>query len=1084
MRTHLVQVLQQLRAERWRNRALAASLLLAMALPVGFYCTQEGRMGTGRFTGLSLEGDRGRTGEHPGSLPASRAVTPFPAVSCGPKPPSPGRVAHLAAGTVARQELNAGVVHHYDVRLSPGQSLQIVADQGEVDLVLCLYGPEGRLYLGLDSPNGTDEPEELLWLAEEKGTYRLLIRAYEDIAKPRYYGLTTRISPASRYDQERFAALLAGARAEEMALGPDPSLWPRARDEYLSALASWKKFGDRGRQGDLEKRMGCLYERRLKDLGNAAISYGRAREHFARLGMKRREGLVLASLARVSKGLGWIEEALGHQQRALSLFEELGDRYEQAVALNEIGCLYGLLAEPHRALDSYSRSLERWRQAGDREQMAATLHNRGLLYSSLGSYQAALDDLSEAADTARRSGGAQLAATLTALGTVHTLAGQPAKGLPFLEEALTLRIRTGELRGQGVSQSAIGVALQRLGRPAAALDRHRRAQRIFDSFDDLGDKATALHNVGVAMKQAGRPLAAARALASAVERGRQVEDEKVVEASLFALAQIRSEQGDKLGALSLVENALQSIETFRPRSPSQGLRAAFFATKQDYYDFTVDLLMDLQRQHPGKGYEVAALDVSERSRARSLLDLLQERGIESRHEGPAALIAAKRRLAATIRAKDRFVVRRRDEGLPTEGIERELRNDLREYDRFADEIRRRSPSYQRLAQARPLTAEEIQKRVLDPGTILLYYKFGRQSCYLWVVTPDSIVSFVLPAREEIEKFATRLHDLLSGAHRMTRAQTELTLRKLSDFLLGPAWDLLGDKRLLILGEGALQSIPFAALPVPEEHAGGPPVPLVVDHEIVTAPSASALAMLQDHRARFRLPLERVAVLADPVFSTEDLRTVARRPPGPPAGLPIGSRIARGEPSYPRLRHSSLEARAISSWVKRGNLFTATGFSASRETVLNGGLRGYQIVHFATHGEIDSRNPELSRLVLSLVDEDGRPQEGFLYAYEIFGLDIPAELVVLSACRSGLGQEIRGEGLVGLPQAFLYAGAARVVASLWNVGDRETALLFQSFYRHLLLGGKTPSAALRAAQIERWKKQPGSYHWAAFVLHDR
>ena len=166
------------------------------------------------------------------------------------------------------------------------------------------------------------------------------------------------------------------------------------------------------------------------------------------------------------------------------------------------------------------------------------------------------------------------------------------------------------------------------------------------------------------------------------------------------------------------------------------------------------------------------------------------------------------------------------------------------------------------------------------------------------------------------------------------------------------------------------------------------------------------------------------------------------------------------------------------------LVLATGFDASRSTVSSGELGRYRIVHFATHGEMDSNNPELSRLVLSLVDEQGRPQDGFLYAYEIFELDLPAELVILSACQTGLGQQVRGEGLVGLPQAFLHAGAARVVVSLWNVEDRETALLFQSFYRHLLVEGQSPSAALRAAQVERWKTRPWPYHWAAFVLHDR
>ena len=147
------------------------------------------------------------------------------------------------------------------------------------------------------------------------------------------------------------------------------------------------------------------------------------------------------------------------------------------------------------------------------------------------------------------------------------------------------------------------------------------------------------------------------------------------------------------------------------------------------------------------------------------------------------------------------------------------------------------------------------------------------------------------------------------------------------------------------------------------------------------------------------------------------------------------------------------------------------------------LGRYRYVHFATHGYIDSERPGLSALVLSLVDKDGRPQDGFLRANEIYNLSLPAELVVLSACQSGLGKEVRGEGLIGLTRGFMYAGTPRVVVSLWNVNDRATSELMARFYTRMLKGGERPAAALRRAQVEmleggRWASP---YYWAAFTL---
>jgi CHAT domain-containing protein len=189
-------------------------------------------------------------------------------------------------------------------------------------------------------------------------------------------------------------------------------------------------------------------------------------------------------------------------------------------------------------------------------------------------------------------------------------------------------------------------------------------------------------------------------------------------------------------------------------------------------------------------------------------------------------------------------------------------------------------------------------------------------------------------------------------------------------------------------------------------------------------------------------------------------------------------------SLPRLPFTRREATAVLSLVPPAQRKEALDFNASRRAVLNADLGKYRFVHFATHGLLNSFHPELSGIVLSMVDDQGREQDGFLSTADVFNLSLAADLVVLSGCRTGLGKEIRGEGIAGLTRAFMYAGAPRVVASLWNVNDAATAPLMKRFYQEML-GPKrlAPAAALRAAQLSLQKEPRWSspYYWAAFVI---
>jgi CHAT domain-containing protein len=479
--------------------------------------------------------------------------------------------------------------------------------------------------------------------------------------------------------------------------------------------------------------------------------------------------------------------------------------------------------------------------------------------------------------------------------------------------------------------------------------------------------------------------------------------------------------------------------------------------------------------------------MSERARARNLLDSL----LESRpgiREGvdPELLnreLELRRRLNALEAYRDRLLARKHT-AEQAAAVEKEVHDILTEYQGLRAKIRLASPGYAALTEPEPLGPKEIQQQVLDEDTTLLEYALGPERSFLWAVTRNTISCFELPGREQIEKLTRRVHELMVLSRtRQHRRESERGVEELSRMLLGPVSDRLKSKRLVIVADGALQYVPFAALTAKEtKPPGARPAPLIVDHEVVHLPSASVLAVLRRETASRRPAEKAVAVLADPVFEVHDERlksaSIGAGNPAPEDRATSTSESGFGR--FERLTFTRKEADAIFATAGRKNCLGALDFDASRKTATDPRLALYRMVHFATHGLINSRHPDLSGLVLSLVDRHGRPDDGFLRLHHIYNLNLNADLVVLSGCRTALGKEIRGEGLV---RGFMYAGVPRVVASLWDVRDEATAELMKRFYRGMIADGKRAAEALRAAQLEmlRYERWRAPYYWAGFTL---
>jgi CHAT domain-containing protein len=666
-----------------------------------------------------------------------------------------------------------------------------------------------------------------------------------------------------------------------------------------------------------------------------------------------------------------------------------------------------------------------------------------------------------------------VAYALTSLSVLRSADGYDEEALRGLNEALRVYRRMHNRRGQANVLNEIGRIYQGKGQSNKALYYHRQALPITQAAGDRNVEA----------------------------------------ATLYQIARVERQLGKLDDALTHITQSDDAIESLRAQIVNPDLRASYFASVQKYSALYIDLLMKMSLQHPEQDFAKRAFELNDNARARSLLEIVAEGRAKIRHGIDPALLARERVLQEQLSGKASYYMRALSGNDKAESqlAEKELREINTSYQELQTQIRQESPLYANLTNPQPLELTQIQAELRDPDVLLLEYALGEETSYVWAVTANSFASFPLPAGSRIEAAANQVNKFLTA--RQSLAETPHSdlgeqaassdedywpaATALSEMVLGPVAHLLPGKRLLIVADGKLQYMPFDALPNPTQALDRKPVPLALTHEVTNLSSASILSVIRAGK-----PAEDngkvIVVLADPVFDKTDPRvspsdagsessaTVSRAASEHVSFQNSAMRdiVAPGGTSIPRLLGTRQEAEAIMAVTPSGTGLVATDFNAGRAIAMNGELGHYKIVHFATHGVVNTLHPELSGIMLSLVNASGQSEDGFLQLHDIYNLDLSqTQLVVLSACRTALGKEVKGEGLVGLTRGFMYAGSKSVIASLWKVDDRATAELMKHFYRAMFDEGLPPSAALRKAKEAMWR-QPrwhAPYFWAAFVL---
>ncbi len=1023
----------------------------------------------------------------------------------------------LLPGSAHDEPAKAGETRSYRVRLGAGQAAELSLRQRDATALSLHWSAAGAQAVALRTEAGRESTLRATLVADGPASWTVsVVPARADVAF-RYSISLSAAHPATTADRDRAAAAASLVGAEALRARGDKAVAGDARKRYRDAIDAAARAGD----GCAVRHAYVSWSGFEHEIVDAAAQKTTAQ---AAIDAACADGAADAALALRLLGSAYINQgdfASGTREteRAVAAFKATGDDYQQGVALRNLGLAYAESGEVGKALATTQLALHAAEQTGDGKLLALVRNDLAFMHNARGEFALAIDAYRKTLDTlaanpypmAEAVAWINLGIAYGQLGDGEQAMDAYAKG----ETAATaidcwsclaeIAVDRGDdlldddkpADAEASYRHALEIAdahaltrqraeaLRGLGRSAMVAQQWDRARTLFEQARDELHRTHGVVNESVVYSMLGDldnrldRFAQARAnYDRALDLARQADNQSWQAVAYASRARVAEETGDLAAARRDIGQAVALIESERTRISAPDLRTSYFGTKRSYYALYVDILMRA-------GHAADALAVAERARARELQDQLAERAIDVDKDVDPGLIAGERDAEDALHALAyRLSQVPDDDTSGRTALLARIDEASRTLDAARGRTRAANPRYAELKHPAALGVAEIQHDLVGPSVSVLEYWLGDEKSYLWVVSHDALQAFVLPPRATIERDVAALRaKLLAPAAPAAipieqRAAADSAGIAIARAAAAALLDELVPKQaraalkgtVAIVADGALQSLPFAVF-------GG-------DAAYVYLPSIGTLRGLRALE-RPAVASNRVAVFADPVFRVDDERLGGRAMKAPETDDTALLRAASeaGVANLPRLPHTRDEAAAIAAFLTGDALWTAVDFSANRDAVLGARWSDYRIAHFATHALLNARHPELSGIVLSLYDKDGRAEDGFLRANDIYNLHMPADLVVLSVCESALGKNVGGEGAANLARAFFYAGARRVVASLWPVDDRASVAFMRAFYAGMIARRLDPPQALAWAQkqmraSERWQ---APYYWSGYIV---
>ena len=823
-------------------------------------------------------------------------------------------------------------------------------------------------------------------------------------------------------------------------------------------------------------------------------------EIYQRLGNKQGETEVLTELA-----YGYTlnnDRITGRNfaQKALEIAKEINSPRAQTFALIALGDSNQRMGELEKAIKAFYEAEKLFPENLD-------INEKAILINRIGFYYLAFDELEKAkryfSDSLELFNKLELtdgsSMLLSLLAQISVRQNNFADADKYFEESRKVLINSRDFFGLATLESEMGDYFLKLENFDKAQIHLQNALAFSKKLGVSYKIAEAESKIGVLYEKKGELKKARAAFSTALELNKKILSKFAQSGNYYDLAKIDFTENQMESSLENISKSIELTELSQNETSNLFLKRTYFSNVFQRYEFYINLLMGLHKQMPDENYTIQALQIAEKSRARSMLENLSLSEADFTKDADPETVRREKEIRFLLNAQaDNLtdLLSQNAEKSETDKISKEINELQSELEEIKANLKQNSPVYSAIKNPAPFDVGEFQKNILDDDSLLLEFSFGDEESYLWLVEKTEFGSFVLPPREQIESKIQTLRELLASREmlkdesiedyqtRIKKAEANYLIiaKELSRDLFGQVADKFGNKRLIVVPDGKLGYFPVSALPLPNNENNEP---ILLSNEVIYEPSASTLSILAKNNQRKNPASKSLLIFSDPVFSADDSRLSPENKNDLSAqtGTDEKFRFVESLNSLARLDNSKTEADSIVDILGNSNADNFSGFTANREKLLNVNAADYKILHFATHGLIDESRPELSGIVLSRFDENGNKSDEFFRLHDIYGMNLNSDLVVLSACNTGIGKEVRGEGLMSLNNAFLSVGAKSVMSSLWKVEDGATLELMKNFYDAMANENLTPSKALQQAQIKmrRNGRYQSPFYWAAFTV---
>ncbi|MBI4748198.1 MAG: CHAT domain-containing protein [Acidobacteria bacterium] len=1007
----------------------------------------------------------------------------------------------------------------FELMLSQPATMKVRVEQRGLDLSCSVIEPGGTEVFQVDTPTGLWGFEEGYWKANQVGIYKIVVKA----------SLTSHTVPkeCSIVVSECSSGEFASRSVLQAAFNTAKNT--RTSEGFLEVATLARQQGDQRMEGFALKKAADALSRQ-GNFDQAEDLYQQAEVKLAATGERGGRLIAVSALAQQNEKRGRFRAASQGFERVRQFYLELGDHLHWAKRALDVSRNEYCLGNSVAIIPVIEEALVVLKTFHLREAEALMLSGLAVDYDAGGFFDAAETAHTKAASLLVESDPPETKLQVWCNQAAHYIfIGRWDDAFDLLRDKALPLAKSNQLTSQTATATyLIGWAWYRRGNLETASTFCRSALELLPQMNDLHLQAILYHNVATMLQKLGKHQEAIELLEhKAIPKLRELQSNRDLAAALNVAGRVEADrQNYKQASLYLAESRelLQSVsspdwlsntlywqarigiltnqldqaeadlreairltETLKQNTPGLA-QIDYFATTQTMYDALIEILFRKHKASPAKGYDQEAFLWNERRLARGMVEKMATTEL-TQSEADSLPVEWKQlsevkveinRLAAQRAA---LLITDQPQASDLEKVERQLAPLLRTKDRLAATLT--SPIKPAGLTNPDLTS--LQKMV-DASTALVEFHVGEFASYAWIMTEGGFRSVTLPSKAELQPLINELQASVPRSQANFKVAStptsglKPTLAKLSTQLLRPLALPPSISRLIMVRSDVLNWVPLAALPLPEK----PVLPLLAQCEISYSPSATFASQLLQRQSKPTQEAGSILVMADPVFTLADSRLpqVARL-----SGTK-SERVEIAEPSntfrglrFSRLPASSAEAALIERLCK-GKVVKKLGFDASRSLLSEGKANQFQMIHIATHSVIREKDPSLSGLLFSLLDSQGKAQDGFLTLMDIAGLPLKTDLVVISACQTADGKLIEGEGPLSFSRAFLLAGARTVVGTQWAVDDKVTSELMKLFYEQLFTYHLPPTQALRKAQLHMLKNPAyqSPEHWAAFECY--